>query len=598
MGFQNNGETAIGIHSFTDLKSFTHQVLTGRWLMVFASFLVMATAGASYMFGLYSNDIKSVLGYDQTTLNLISFFKDLGANIGIFSGLINEITPPWVVLAIGAAFNFFGYFMIWLSITQRLPKPHVSLMCIYIFIGANSHTFMNTGALVTCVKNLPNNRGTLMGVLGGSIALSAALISQLYHVFYGDDTKSFTLVIAWLPTALALMFLRLIRIMKVEQNGKERKVLYKFFYISLSLAVFLLMVIIVESKITFTKIENGGIATVVLFLLFLPIFVVVAEEYDVWKANKRKTIIHDQPTATAANSNSTRTQNPNKTTGAVTTTIPEKEKVYWWKNVFQPPEIGEDHTILQAIFSVEMITLLLTTICGLGGTLTLMDNLGQIGTSLGYSLHSIRTFVSLTSIWIYLGESSMGILSEIFINKFKFPRPLMFTLTLLVSCIGYILIAFNVKHGLYIASIITGFCFGAHWPLILSIISEIFGLKHYSTLYNIGSMASPIGLYLLNVRVTGRFYDKEAMKQLEALGKKRKAGEELNCNGGECFKLSFIIITGVTLFGTIVSLFLVMRTRKYYQSDIDRKFREDQENVAENETLVVGNEVGRPAGEL
>ncbi|KAH7537108.1 hypothetical protein FEM48_Zijuj03G0056900 [Ziziphus jujuba var. spinosa] len=495
-----------------------HQVLTGRWLMVFASFLVMATAGASYMFGLYSNDIKSVLGYDQTTLNLISFFKDLGANIGIFSGLINEITPPWVVLAIGAAFNFFGYFMIWLSITQRLPKPHVWLMCFYIFIGANSHTFMNTGALVTCVKNLPNNRGTLMGVLGGSIALSAALISQLYHVFYGDDTKSFTLVIAWLPTALALMFLRLIRIMKVEQNGKERKVLYKFFYISLSLAVFLLMVIIVESKITFTKIENGGIATVVLFLLFLPIFVVVAEEYDVWKANKRKTIIHDQPTATAANSNSTRTQNPNITTGAVTTTIPEKEKVYWWKNVFQPPEIGEDHTILQAIFSVEMITLLLTTICGLGGTLTLMDNLG--------------------------------------------------------------------------------FCFGAHWPLILSIISEIFGLKHYSTLYNIGSMASPIGLYLLNVRVTGRFYDKEAMKQLEALGKKRKAGEELNCNGGECFKLSFIIITGVTLFGTIVSLFLVMRTRKYYQSDIYRKFREDQENVAENETLVVGNEVGRPAGEL
>ncbi|CAI0410904.1 unnamed protein product [Linum tenue] len=40
----------------------------------------MSAAGATYMFGLYSADIKSSLGYDQTTLNLLSFFKDLGGN--------------------------------------------------------------------------------------------------------------------------------------------------------------------------------------------------------------------------------------------------------------------------------------------------------------------------------------------------------------------------------------------------------------------------------------------------------------------------------------------------------------------------------------
>ena len=76
-------------------------VITGSWFMVFASLLIMSTAGATYMFGLYSSDIKSALGYDQTTLNLLSFFKDLGTNVGILSGLINEVTPPWVVLLIG-----------------------------------------------------------------------------------------------------------------------------------------------------------------------------------------------------------------------------------------------------------------------------------------------------------------------------------------------------------------------------------------------------------------------------------------------------------------------------------------------------------------
>ncbi|KAH7855967.1 hypothetical protein Vadar_031119 [Vaccinium darrowii] len=85
------------------------QVVMGRWFMVFASFLIMSAAGATYMFGLYSNDIKSSLGYDQATLNLLSVFKDLGSNVGVLSGLINEVTPPWVALSVGAVLNFFGY---------------------------------------------------------------------------------------------------------------------------------------------------------------------------------------------------------------------------------------------------------------------------------------------------------------------------------------------------------------------------------------------------------------------------------------------------------------------------------------------------------
>ncbi|KAI6676561.1 hypothetical protein NL676_037357 [Syzygium grande] len=41
---------------------FVLQVLRGRWFMMFASFLIMAGAGATYLFGVYSKDIKSTLG--------------------------------------------------------------------------------------------------------------------------------------------------------------------------------------------------------------------------------------------------------------------------------------------------------------------------------------------------------------------------------------------------------------------------------------------------------------------------------------------------------------------------------------------------------
>ncbi|KAL3732004.1 hypothetical protein ACJRO7_028795 [Eucalyptus globulus] len=105
----------------------------GRWFIMFASLLIMAAAGATYMFGLDSGDIKTSLGYDQSTLNLLSFFKDLDGSVGIPSGLINEV---WQ-------------------------------MCLYICIGANSQAFANTGALITCVQNFSESQGVALGILKG-----------------------------------------------------------------------------------------------------------------------------------------------------------------------------------------------------------------------------------------------------------------------------------------------------------------------------------------------------------------------------------------------------------------------------------------------
>ncbi|KAK4403920.1 hypothetical protein Sango_0760600 [Sesamum angolense] len=224
-----------------------------------------------------------------------------------------------------------------------------------------------------------------------------------------------------------------------------------------------------------------------------------------------------------------------------------------------------------------MLILFVSTFCGLGCSLTAVDNLGQIGESLGYPQRMISTFVSLVSIWNYFGRVFSGFVSEKLFLKWKIPRTLMMTFSLILPCIGDLLIAFPFPGSVYIASLLIGFSYGVQLTLLFIIISELFGLKYYSTLFNCGQLASPLGSYILNVRIVGKLYDREALKQLTRRGMTRSMVHELTCIGKDCYRLSFLILAGVNLFGALVSLILVMRTREYYRTDIYKRFRDEME---------------------
>uniref|UniRef100_A0A5B7AL14 Uncharacterized protein n=1 Tax=Davidia involucrata TaxID=16924 RepID=A0A5B7AL14_DAVIN len=559
---------------------FAIHVVKGRWFSLFASFLVMYGAGATYLFGVYSKEIKASLGYDQTTLNLLGFFKDLGANVGILAGLIAEVTPTWFVILIGSAMNFTGYFMIWLAVTGKIAKPQVWQMCLYIYIGANSQNFANTGALVTSVRNFPEGRGIMLGLLKGFTGLSGAILTQLYLAVYGNDSKSIILLIAWLPAAVSLVFVYTIRAMEVVKHPNQHRVFFHFLYVSIVLALFLMAMTIAQKLIAFSQRAYAASATVVCVMLFVPLFISIREELVVWNQMKQPII---NPTKISI-------EHPSKDEESKPTNANAEEKpnaTSCFANIFNKPERGEDYTILQALLSTDMIILFLATFCGLGSSLTAVDNLGQIGESLGYPLKTIKSFVSLLSIWNYFGRIFSGFVSEALLAKYRFPRPLMMTLVLFLSSIGHLLIAFPVTGSVYAASVIIGFSFGAQLPLIFAIISEIFGLKYYSTLFNCGQIASPLGSYILNVKLTGPLYDREALKELARKGVARSSVKELICMGTQCYRLPFIILASITAFGALISLILVVRTREFYRGDIYRKFREQAE-AAEAEMANVG----------
>ncbi|XP_048574121.1 uncharacterized protein LOC125554694 [Triticum urartu] len=263
---------------------FARQVVAGRWFMALACLLILSASGATYAFGIYSTALKSSLGYDQCTLNTLAFFKDLGSNVGVVAGLLNEVAPPSAVLAVGAAMNLTGYLMVYLVVAGRTTRPPLWLMCAYVCAGANSQSLAGTGALITCVKSFPGSgRGVVLGLLKGYVGLSGAILTQLYLAIYGgDDSKSILLLIAWLPAAVSVVFLPVVRVKPPPPRRNEDGAFFCFLYISVALASYILVMIVVQKQSGFSHAAYAASATALLILLTLPLLsVLVRQEYYV-----------------------------------------------------------------------------------------------------------------------------------------------------------------------------------------------------------------------------------------------------------------------------------------------------------------------------
>jgi MFS family permease len=140
-----------------------------------------------------------------------------------------------------------------------------------------------------------------------------------------------------------------------------------------------------------------------------------------------------------------------------------------------------------------------------------------------------------------------------------------------ILCGGHLVMASAFPGSLYVGSIIVGLCYGAQWTLMPAITSEIFGFSHFGTLFNTLGVASPVGAYVLSVKVAGYLYDIEAKKEHDVHQMERRViimgiGDPgpLLCHGAHCFCLTFIILACVCLFGCFISWFLLIRTRHLY----------------------------------
>lgn len=450
--------------------------------------------------------------------------------------------------------------MMWMSVAGVVPPPPVPVMCLYMLVAAHAQSFFNTANVVTAVHNFPNYGGTIVGIMKGFLGLSGAILIQAYQTIFKDKPTSFLLMLATFPTFNTLLLMCFVRIYRTNE-GDEKKHLNGFSLIALIIAAYLMVIIILENILSLPLLAHIFTFVILILLLASPLCIAIKAQLSESRSISSTSEIGEDPLMDDPNQFAAEKIHARQDLSGYHQIHSHADQEID-TNVKKTLQLGENLNLLQAMCTSSFWLLFVAMACGMGSGLATVNNISQIGESLGYTNLETNSLVSLWSIWNFLGRFGAGYISDYFLHMNGWARPVFMAITLATMSIGHAVIASGFPGALYIGSVLVGVCYGSQWSLMPTIASEIFGVVHMGTIFNTITIASPVGSYFLSVRVVGYIYDREASMEGDT------------CIGTRCFMLSFFIMSSAALLGFLAALILLFRTRKFYQQVVLRRLRQ------------------------
>ncbi|KAK8710303.1 hypothetical protein V6N13_145635 [Hibiscus sabdariffa] len=366
-------------------------------------------------------------------------------------------------------------------------------------------TSLNYNQRQLSLLGVAKNVGVSVGFLAAFVVFFAPrCLAQFYWLWFALvdcywESSSFAFV-GFGPTMVVFALMFIIRPVERDRqvlpsDGLRFAVIYSVCFL---IAPYLMAITLLEGLVTVSH-NLVTVFTVVLFLLlFIPIVVTFREEPS---GPAREVLLPktEQREAGARQHEVVCSEVEDDKSKKVDSLLP------------RGPQIGEDFTLMQALITAELWLIMWSLLLGTGSGLTVIYNLGQMSQSLGYD--NAHIFVSMIGISSFFGRVGGGFVSEIIARDHAYPRPITIAVAQLVIGVGHVFFAMGWPGAMYIGTLLVGLGFGAHWAIVPTIASELFGLKKFGAFYNFLNLVKPAGTLVFSGVIVSGIYDREAEKQ-------------------------------------------------------------------------------------
>lgn len=203
------------------------------------------------------------------------------------------------------------------------------------------------------------------------------MLIQVYDTIFEGNPSTYLLFLALFPTVVTLLLMFLVRICEAN-SVDDRKHLNAFSAIALTMAGYLMVIIILEN--IFTLASWAHIITLILLLLLLALPLAIAFKAEKLEAERLLLLSHTDPLEK-------------------TSLVDESEEINKVKANSGDNPLVEDLNLRQALSTSSFWFLFIAMICGMGSGLATINNISQVAESLGYTTTEKNSLVSLWSIW-------------------------------------------------------------------------------------------------------------------------------------------------------------------------------------------------------
>ena len=538
--------------------------LWSRWQSFSSVCLYVSIVGTTYAYGVYSELLRSNLGFSQHGLDVVASVGNTGLYLSLLAGLALERFGLQVVIRGGGFLIFIGFLYIWAAVEGLVPA-NIASICVFFFLSQFGVCCHVSSSVTFAVRLFPpESRGIGVGLAKGYFGLSSAVLGDFAGGYFSSAPSSFLLFIAlFIPLvgSVSSYFANLLPDSAVPFKIGETKSMLP--YVIHWMVLFL--VILSIGLLQFLTDLPGYADTISSTILMITLFSMVAipgiygPRFENTRNLHETSILRDTGTPRSIDKDDESDEEEQEFDLRAPQTQTKEQHSH--SPLFLRDNLGAVHenskssdkeaelpqySLGEVVFMWRFWAMYLIFLTMTGVGLMVIYNINAIASSVGKNPSTF--FVTLVALANGMGRVLAGFISD---RASKFVSKLeLFSIVILCMAITQALHSIGSPTLLYPCLLSVGFLFGCTVSLMAINIADIFGGLHIATIFGLIDSAAISGTVVFAAGIVYLFYK-------ESDGDDDYASNE--CFNTNCFRVPFIINASCCLIMFGLCLFVNSR---------------------------------------